>query len=214
MQSVWQFIYSNSFWMGWNLFLALVPLVLSFWLFRRSAWPAVGWWLMLVVMLVFLPNAPYVLTDLIHLIRDIQSHDSLIFNLLVILPTYFVFVLIGFEAYVLTLINLGQYLQRLGWSNWVMSVEVLLHGLSAIGIYLGRVERFNSWDLLTNGPEIVRRTIAGLQRPSTQTFMLVCFLVIAALYWGCKQITLALVLQRQYGQMVTQQQLSHRSDMV
>ncbi|MGL4883991.1 MAG: DUF1361 domain-containing protein, partial [Waterburya sp.] len=58
-----------SGWIVWNLFLAFIPLALSFWLFvRRNIKRSLLWWIGLVVFIAFLPNAPYLLTDIIHLI--------------------------------------------------------------------------------------------------------------------------------------------------
>lgn len=138
--NLWYLLPLSSRWMTWNLFLALIPLVLSVWLFRTAKQRSVLWWMGLFWFVAFLPNAPYVLTDLIHLVFDIQSTDSLLFNTLVIIPKYVLFIGIGFEAYVLSLINLGDYLKRQDLDPWVLQVELLLHGLSAIGVYLGRIE--------------------------------------------------------------------------
>lgn len=46
----------------WNLFLALIPLIFIFWLFRPSASRSVIWWAIFLIFVAFLPNAPYVLT--------------------------------------------------------------------------------------------------------------------------------------------------------
>ncbi|HEY4672272.1 MAG TPA: DUF1361 domain-containing protein, partial [Gemmatimonadaceae bacterium] len=56
--------------LAWNLFLAAVPAVAA-WLFARamgknsSTIERIVWF---VVWLVFLPNAPYIITDFVHLI--------------------------------------------------------------------------------------------------------------------------------------------------
>lgn len=196
--NLWYLLPLSSRWMTWNLFLALIPLVLSFWLFRTAKQRLVLWWMGLFLFVAFLPNAPYVLTDLIHLVFDIQSTDSLLFNTLVIIPKYVLFIGIGFEAYVLSLINLGDYLKRQGLAHWVLQGELLLHGLSAIGVYLGRIERFNSWDLMTRPHRVVRSVADTFLDPQPLFFMILGFAVIAGLYWIIKQINLALLLRHQY----------------
>jgi len=117
----WDAVHNNSRWMTWNLFLALVPLALSFWLFRQrvkpkhnhspalthKVYPHPLWWLGLLVFIAFLPNAPYVLTDIIHLIHDIRRTNSIWVITLVLIPQYLLFIIAGFEAYVISLINLG-----------------------------------------------------------------------------------------------------------
>jgi uncharacterized membrane protein len=50
--------------------LALVPLGLALVVFRPRARLRVAWWIGAGLFVAFLPNAPYVLTDLVHLGRD------------------------------------------------------------------------------------------------------------------------------------------------
>jgi uncharacterized membrane protein len=200
----WYLLPLSSRWMMWNLFLALLPLVLSFWLFRVAKHRSVVWWMTLCLFVAFLPNAPYILTDLIHLVFEIQGTDSLLFNTLVIIPKYVLFTGIGFEAYVLALINLGDYLKRQELGHWVLQVELLLHGLSAIGVYLGRIERFNSWDLMTRPHRVVRSITDTFLDPQPLFFMILGFAVIAGLYWIMKQINLALLLRHQYARALQQ----------
>ena len=65
--------------MLWNTFLALIPFALSLWLFkgRGSGNRRLDWWIGCIVFIAFLPNAPYVLTDIIHLVRFIRAGASL-----------------------------------------------------------------------------------------------------------------------------------------
>jgi uncharacterized membrane protein len=200
----WYLLPLSSRWMTWNLFLALLPLAASFWLFRMAKDRSILWWSICFIFVAFLPNAPYILTDLIHLVEDIQEQHSLLFNTLVIIPKYFLFVVIGFEAYVLSLVNLGHYLQCQGLGRWVLQMEVLLHGLSAIGIYLGRFERFNSWDLMTRPYHVIHSIFGSFFDRRPLLFMILSFVIIAGLYWGMKQITVALMLQKQYRQRLKQ----------
>ncbi|MBF2029637.1 MAG: DUF1361 domain-containing protein [Oscillatoriales cyanobacterium C42_A2020_001] len=189
-------------WMAWNLLLALMPWLLSVWLFQTGLKRSIVWWVGFVVFIVFLPNAPYTLTDLIHLVEEIQRTDSLLLNTLVILPKFALFVLLGFAAYVVSLVNLGQYLQRQGMERFVFPAELVLHGLSAVGVYLGRFERFNSWDLATRPVQVMVGLFKSLFDGRSLMIMALSFSVIAILYWLFKQITLALMLQQQYRKML------------
>lgn len=195
---VWHSLFNSARWMAWNLFLALVPFAISVWLFRTPRSRSLVWWVGLVVMIAFLPNAPYVLTDVIHLVKEIQVNDSLVINTLVVIPKYFVFTLIGMQAYVLSLINLGHYLQQQRLRKYVLPAELLLHGLSAIGIYLGRIERFNSWDLVTHPQQVFLSLATSLTDERVLIFFSITFLVVAGLYWLLKQVSLAVLLQRRY----------------
>lgn len=190
---IWQALRVNLRWMTWNLFLAFVPLALSVWLFRRARSRSVVWWVGLLVFIAFLPNAPYVLTDVIHLVDDIRRGWFSIWTItLVLIPQYVLFIVAGFEAYVLSLINLGYYLNQQGKGKWIVWVELLIHGLSAIGIYLGRFLRFNSWDLITQFDTITGSVVDDLARKRPLAVVIITFVVITSLYWLMKQITLAL----------------------
>lgn len=189
----------NLRWMSWNLFLAFIPLALSVWLFRRrNAGQKLSllWWLGLIVFVAFLPNAPYILTDIIHLVEDIRRQNSIWVITLIIIPQYILFIFAGFEAYVLSLINLGAYLNRRGWGQWIVWAEITIHALSAIGIYLGRFMRFNSWDLITNLDTIAGTVLDDLAQKRPLAVMIITFAIVAGLYWLMKTITLAVLLQR------------------
>ena len=189
----WQILRSNIRWMTWNLFLAFVPLALSVWLFRRARSRSALWWIGALVFIAFLPNAPYVLTDIIHFVEDIRRNNYSIWIItLILIPQYLLFIVAGFEAYVLSLINLGYYLNRQRKSKWILWVELLIHGLSAIGIYLGRFLRFNSWDLITQFETVTGTGITILARKRPVTVIVITFVIITSLYWLMKQVTLAL----------------------
>lgn len=182
--------------MMWNSFLALIPFVLSLWLFRSqgSGYRRPTWWIGFAVFMAFLPNSPYVLTDIIHLVGFIQEGAELWTVVLILVPQYLIFMLIGTEAYVASLVNLGLYLRKHGFGRWVLTVELVIHALCGIGIYLGRFPRFNSWDIITGPHRLFVHLAQALIDPWSLTVMLVTFVVIAAVYWPLKQVTLALML--------------------
>ncbi|MBW4420507.1 MAG: DUF1361 domain-containing protein [Myxacorys californica WJT36-NPBG1] len=208
LSQAWSVLLDNARWMSWNLFLAFIPLVLSVLLFRQTQLPAstltlppVGlrsrhrsfwWWIGVVVFIAFLPNAPYILTDIIHFINHVQSANSAWFVTLVLIPLYVLFIGAGFEAYVLSLINLGYYLNRRGLTQWILLAEMMLHGLSAIGIYLGRFLRFNSWDLVTRLDEVAMTVLDDLLGKRPLLAMMLTFLIVAGLYALIKPVHLAL----------------------
>lgn len=190
-------IYSG--WILWNLFLAFIPLALSFVLFwRRSQVRPAWWWVLLVVFILFLPNAPYMLTDVIHLIRGTRSGISGWVIALVFIPLHVGAMLAGFQAYVISLLNLGRYLKRQGAGHWVLRTELLVHLLSAIGIYLGRFRRFNSWDLAAAPGDVLVSTLDDLTSKKPIVVIAITFVVLTVFYWLMKQITLGIYLRIRY----------------
>lgn len=186
----------HSGWMAWNLFLAFIPLALSVWLFRRKSQSrSILWWIAFAVFIAFLPNAPYLLTDIIHLIQAIRTNYSVWIITLVLIPQHLLAILAGFEAYILSLINLGYYLHRQGARKFIIWAELITHALCAIGVYLGRFKRFNSWDLVTQPDDLLESVIDDLTSKRPVLVIATTFIVLTVLYWLMKQVTLGLLLK-------------------
>ncbi|MEM7760880.1 MAG: DUF1361 domain-containing protein [Cyanobacteria bacterium P01_A01_bin.40] len=191
---VWSILSKHSGWIVWNLFLAFIPLITSFWLFlRRSHKRSLLWWTGLIIFIFFLPNAPYLLTDIIHLIEAIRAGYSIWITTLVLIPLHLLAIWVGWEAYVISVINQGHYLQQQGARKFILSSELLTHALCAIGIYLGRFRRFNSWDVLTKPDILAISTIGDLTSKKALLIMTITFIVLTILYWLTKQITLGTI---------------------
>ncbi len=194
-------IYSG--WILWNLFLAFIPLALSFWLFRRKAVKrrSLPWWLLFITFVAFLPNAPYMLTDIIHLIRGTRAGYAIWLIALIFIPLHLIAILGGFEAYVISLINQGTYLKRQGVGQFVLWSELAAHALCAIGIYLGRFIRLNSWDLVTDPRDVLTTTVNTLTSKQPALTIVITFVGLAIFYWVMKQITLGIYLRIRYARM-------------
>jgi len=125
----------------WNLTLAWIPLLVSLLLVaayrHRASW--VGLLTLGAVWLVFLPNAPYVLTDFVHL--DDQHR---LFDTVIIASFAFTSLALGFASLLLVQLVVTRAAGAL--AGWLLVVGALF--ASSVGIYLGRVLRLNSWDVL------------------------------------------------------------------
>ena len=96
----------------------------------------------LLVWLLFLPNAPYIITDLFH-IRELQP-PLVWFDTM----TLFIFAQTGLLAGLYSVLVIHELVQPLvgRWLVWPLMLGCQL--LSGFGIYLGRFGRWNSWDVL------------------------------------------------------------------
>jgi uncharacterized membrane protein len=198
----------NIGWMSWNLFLAFIPLGLSVWLFRVNRRRTWTWWLGFAVFLAFLPNAPYLLTDVIHLIDDIRRVESIWMITLVLLPVYLVVILAGFEAYVISLINWGYSLHRTGKSNWILRIELICHALCAVGIFWGRFLRFNSWDFITQPDAVLTTGIEEILGRQPLVIIGITFLILTGLYGLMKRVTLGFIKQPRDNSAINSRQYS------
>lgn len=169
----------------WNLFLAWIPYVLALGIAgaHRLGGPPPLLWLLGVAWLLFLPNAPYILTDFIHLGRPDGA------------PLWFDAALIGTFAATGLLLGLASLLvvhrvveARAGrLAGWVVAVGSLL--LSAIGVYLGRFPRFNSWDVITAPNSLVGVVLSRLADPLGNPFLLQFAVVMSGLLLGSYLVT-------------------------
>ncbi len=150
-ETVYRVVSDHGPWMMWNTILALVPLGLALALFRPGRRHSFGWWCGVAIFVAFLPNAPYVLSDVIHFFDDVRaSTDN--HNLQIafgIAPVYVSFMAIGFGAYVVSLQRVRHYVGRVLDARAGSVAVYALHALSSVGLFLGRFWRFNSWDLVT-----------------------------------------------------------------
>ena len=186
----------------WWIALGLISIAMSVFLFKREkSRRTVLWWLGLITFISFLPNAPYVLTDIIHLIRGTSSGVIRIWVVaLVFIPIHAAAILLGFEAYTLSIVNLAHYLKKRGSEAFILPTELLIHALSAIGIYLGRFIRLNSWDLATDPTSVLATTLNALTTKRPAAVIFVTFIILTVLYWIMKQITLGIKLRIHYQQ--------------
>ena len=191
---IWAALRGNGFWMAWNLTLALVPLLLAAALFRVGRRPTIVWWAGLVGFLVLLPNAPYVLTYVVHFVPDVQGADRLSVALAFI-AQYGLFFLVGAESYVASVVLLTRWLEARGRAWATVPAELAIHALCAVGVYLGRVERLNSWDVVLR-PDRFLDSLADLGSPHAIALTTLTFVVVSAVYWAGKHVTLALATYR------------------
>jgi len=127
----------------WNLFLGFVPLVVA-WLLQKfhSNLPSILFWVACGLWLLFYPNAPYMISDFIHVDQSESYvlYDALMIFNIAILSTFYGLYSIKIIQGVVT----GRYGSKL--ANTLMGISIVL---AAFGVYLGRVLRLNSWDVFT-----------------------------------------------------------------
>jgi len=162
--------------MVWNLYLAAIPALLALALFRASARLGTMWGLGFVAWLLFLPNAPYVLTDVVHMVDDLHASPSRIHSYEVLL-TYAVLFASGLFAYVLSMQLFRRFFARVAPRRAVLPAVLVLHGLCVVAMYLGRFMRFNSWDAIL-APGAVAESVLRIPHPSTVAVLLAMFVVV------------------------------------
>lgn len=178
----------------WNLLLAAIPvLVARYGALFTTGGPTkriartVGL-VSFFVWLVFYPNAPYLFTDFIHVIRrsglgavaqpwlsaaDLQWYD-------IVMNAAFAFVghYIGLVSMYLMHGTMRMLFGRV--AGWAFLAPAIL--LSGFGIHLGRFSRFDSWDLVLHPVETVQVISQSLADPAAVLFSLAFAFFIALTY--------------------------------
>jgi uncharacterized membrane protein len=170
-------VYTGTFehtWIAWNLFLAWVPFVLALVVYARArsgmSRPTLlalgGLWL------VFFPNAPYIVTDLKHIGRG--GGIPILYDVLLLSAAAWTGLLLGLTSLFLMHAVARRLLGVM--VAWALVVGVL--AASSFGIYLGRVQRWNSWDLFVRPRALLGQIANGLHpAPLALTVLLTSFLL-------------------------------------
>lgn len=154
-----RFAYFN---LVWNLILAWVPVGFSILAWRlKTSRPALlicGF-----LWLLFFPNCGYILTDLVHL-RE-RPPVPFWFDLVLIQSFILLGLVLGFISLYKMQHLVADFLGR--WASWLFVLLVI--GLTGFGIYLGRVQRWNSWDLFVSPIDLFTDIFRLMFRPHRRT---------------------------------------------
>lgn len=126
----------------WNLFLASVPYFTVNYLIKKKI-PILSkrFFLLLFIWLIFLPNSPYIITDLIHL----QYNETI-----PIWYDIFKLFLAGFTGLLwghFSLLHLIYYVESKHKIPYKRACIFMVFILASYGVYIGRFLRWNSWDI-------------------------------------------------------------------
>lgn len=171
----------------WNLFLAWVPFLFS--LAAHVLYKHHPRSLLLLPLgaawLVFFPNAPYIMTDLLHLtnrsalyIVDDAVQSRFWYDLIMLL-------LFTWSAWLTGFFSLYQF-QTVIWRKSGMALSwvfvLVACALGGYGVLLGRVYRLNSWEVLTDRHRLYELMLDSINRQSVffSLFIAIVLLVIYA----------------------------------
>jgi uncharacterized membrane protein len=180
-------LYAHSFaFIGlfWNLFLAWLPMVSALAAFNlKNNHPRTSWVAVLacvLVWLLFFPNAPYILTDLIHLTQ--RGTMPLWYDLIMVITFAWAGTFLGLISLYLIQTLVRNAAGKL--TGWLFALAVL--ALGSFGVYLGRFPRWNSWDVLADPLSLFADIWDRLSHPfayhQTYTFSALFTLFLIAVY--------------------------------
>lgn len=172
--------------LNWNLFLAFIPwcvgTILAGW--KNQPRGIFALCLLLGTWLLFFPNSPYILTDLFHL--KARNPVPLWYDLIVILSYAWTGLAFGF----ISLFEIENLLLRKLHPFLVGTISTVLLFLGSFGVYLGRYQRWNSWDIISEPSpllyDIGERIANPLSHPQTWGMTLLLGILLNMIFWTMK----------------------------
>jgi uncharacterized membrane protein len=144
----------------WNLFLAWIPFLISYFLgLRERKLSFFKLFFPLSLWLLFLPNAPYIITDLIHL--HPRDGIPMWYDAIVI----FIFAFHGLMLGIISTLFVHEVLEKYFNKNMIWMFLIGSFILTGYGIYLGRFLRWNSWDIVVHPVDLIQESFIRLTHP-------------------------------------------------
>jgi uncharacterized membrane protein len=173
------------FFYPWNLFLGILPVFFSGLLLKEKTfnYKSIVW---LGLWLLFLPNAPYLLTDIFHFEERLP------------VPTWFDLMLVisgawnGILFCMISLFRVEKFLKAYVNPRIVNVLMFLLLIPCGYGIYIGRYLRYNSWDIVTNPKGLIKASTHHIHHPlqslDVWLFTLVFAAFLSIIYFTIKKL--------------------------
>ncbi len=157
----------------WNLFLAWLPYFFAKALYNDHykifhAFYFVCW-------LAFFPNAPYLITDLVHLPNK-HTHWYWFDQSMLVM-----FAINGLMLGAISLLTVHKYINKFLKRRFTWPSIFVLLFMCAYGVYLGRIERYNSWDIIATPISLAKNIWNDFRHPIQNNDVFIFTFVIAIL---------------------------------
>ena len=167
-------------WILWNLFLAAIPAVLAYLLaygaerftVRRKTVPWLAWSPLALGWFAFLPNTCYLLTELRHFLlapayRAIFDAAETNRAAMLIVAEFGLFFALYSGFGVVCFVLAIRPIERLMWDSKIprLPFAVPFFFLMSLGVYLGLIERLNSWNVINHPVYVLEVALRALTTP-------------------------------------------------
>ena len=183
--------------LAWNLILILVPFFICRFLFfywRRNK--TIDFrkkfitFLLFFAWLVFIPNTAYIITDIRHLINFCPiinaNHVCLPGAWLIIF--YFCYGAAGWVSYVFLVYQMKVFISQTAGKKAAQIYNILIIPLISLGLMLGLIARFNSWEIFIDPIKILNSSLWFFYKPLYLQTFLVYTLSLYILYFSGRKL--------------------------
>ncbi len=152
---------------AWNLFLFLIPFFLFLLLKKlylksgfKKIYEKVTGLLLFFIWLLFVPNVPYVITDVRHLLNycPIDSYLNVCTQNAWMIMFFFVYSIFGWIFFVLFLNQMKNLILKIFSKKISQLFIIIVIPSISLGVLLGLLNRFNSWYFFQN-PLLIFRSM-------------------------------------------------------
>jgi len=170
----------------WNIFLAILPFIVSSSLLNANNNKGLTNTIFIIcgfIWLLLIPNAPYIITDFIH-IGEVRAVPAL-YDSFLIFSSALTGLLLGMYS-----INHIEVILKTRYSKKISSIIMMLTiFIISFGMYLGRFLRFNSWDVFARpeafflGVKEIFTNINNLVEALLYTILFFFFILLTYISW-------------------------------
>jgi len=170
----------------WNIALAVLAILLAYWV--ANLWRSKKHWSKklgaFLIWLVIFPNAAYLMTDARHVIGycPLDSYGKVCLPNAWMTLFFFAYAALGWPALVFSLKPLKQVVVKYYGKTKGLIFTLIMCFLASLGILLGLLNRFNSWQLIIKPILIIKAALVYFYDPSAALNLLIIFLVLLFLY--------------------------------
>ena len=168
----------------WNIFLAWIPYMLSNFFAevkQKAKWKQL---FLFASWLLFFPNALYIVTDLIHI--DDNQEIPVWYDAVLLFASSFIGIMMAFVS-----LRKVEFFLRCVFSKRVVAALVpFILFVASFGVYLGRFERWNSWDVIKDpmalGLNIINNFTSPIDNYRTWAITILFTAIYSLLYFFLK----------------------------
>jgi uncharacterized membrane protein len=179
------FLIYNLSWMLFNIFLALIPVVVAVFLTKKlHTFIRI---LLFIVWFLFFPNTIYIITDLQYLPYQLLN-SSLTFQILLSLQ-YAVLVIIGIITFLIALLPFENIISKYKIKGREKALLYIgMNFVFAFAVILGKIQRTNSWDVFINLPKVVKDVQATIASSQFLFYILIFGVITNIIYFSIRGI--------------------------
>ena len=168
----------------WNIFLAWIPYMLSNFFAevkQKAKWKQL---FLFASWLLFFPNALYIVTDLIHI--DDNKDVPVWYDAVLLFASSFIGIMMAFVS-----LQKVEFFLKCVFSKRVVAALVpFILFVASFGVYLGRFERWNSWDVIKDpmalGLNIINNFTSPIDNYRTWAITILFTAIYSLLYFFLK----------------------------